>query len=46
MVTAFAMVIGVPVAELIEQLGHDGTAVAFPEQEGGESGISATTSRS
>jgi DNA-directed RNA polymerase subunit RPC12/RpoP len=34
MVTAFAMVIGVPVAELIEQLGHDGTAVRFPEQEG------------
>jgi hypothetical protein len=34
LVTAFAMVIGVPVAELIEQLGHDGTAIAFPEQKG------------
>jgi hypothetical protein len=34
MATAFAMVIGVPVAELIEQLGHDGLFVAFHEQEG------------
>jgi ribosomal protein L37AE/L43A len=34
MVTAFAMVIGVPVAELMEQLGHDGMAVAFPDQVG------------
>jgi hypothetical protein len=34
MVTAFAMVIGVPVAELMSQIGHDGLAVKFPEQTG------------
>lgn len=36
MVTAFAMVIGVPVAELMSQIGHDGTAVGFPEQSGAD----------
>lgn len=34
MVTAFGMVIGVPVAELIEQIGHDGLNVIWPEEQG------------
>ena len=29
--TAFAMVLNVPVAELIEQLGHDGREIVFPD---------------
>lgn len=31
LVTSFAMVLGVSVAELIEQIGHDGTEVVLPQ---------------
>lgn len=31
LLTSFAMVLGVPAAELIEQIGHDGMEVIFPD---------------